>query len=175
MKLRLAGIVRESVVDGPGIRFVIFAQGCKHGCENCHNIETWDPERGYETTVDELINQIKATKLIKGVTISGGEPFLQAESFAVLGQKIKELGFDIVTYTGYTFEDLINQCDKEPSVKALLEVTDILVDGPYIDEQRDISLPFRGSANQRIINVPKSLTHGMVEEIHIETKALGEW
>lgn len=175
MKLRLAGIIKESVVDGPGLRFVVFAQGCNHHCEKCHNPETWDPARGYETSVDELLKQIKGVKLIKGVTLSGGDPFLQAAPFALLAKKLKEAGYDIMTYTGYTFEELQKMAEKDDGTKALLETSDILVDGPYIDKKRDISLPFRGSSNQRLINVPETLKKGQVEHIVIETKPLGEW
>ena len=175
MNLRLAGIIKESVVDGPGIRFVIFAQGCIHGCKNCHNSETWDPERGYTVTIDELYQQISEVKLIKGVTFSGGEPFLQAESLAALGKRIKQAGLDLVTYSGYTFEELKKKGETEKTVRELLELTDILIDGPYIDEQKDLNLPFRGSANQRILDVPKSIALNQAIEITIETKLLGEW
>lgn len=175
MKLRLAGIIKESVVDGPGIRFVIFAQGCNHGCKNCHNMETWDATRGYEITVEELVKKIKEMHLLKGVTFTGGEPFLQAAAFAAVGKKVKELGFDIVTYSGYTFEQLQSLADENPAIKELIGLTNILVDGPYIDEQRDLSLPFRGSKNQRMIDVPSSIAQGKIQEMIIETKALGEW
>ena len=175
MKLKLAGIIKESVVDGPGFRFVVFAQGCYHGCKNCHNPETWDPDRGYEVSIEELIEQVKGVRLIKGVTFSGGEPFLQAAGFASLGNKLKELGYDVVTYTGYTFEELISQAERDPAVRELLQASDILIDGKYIDEQRDLRLPFRGSANQRIIDLPKSMDTGVACEITFETKELGEW
>ena len=175
MNLKLAGIEKESVVDGPGIRFVIFAQGCIHGCKNCHNPETWDPERGYTITIDELYQQISEVKLIKGVTFSGGDPFLQAEAFAALGKKIKEAGLDLVTYSGYTFEELKKTANTDKNIKALLEITDILIDGLYIDEQKNLNLPFRGSANQHMIDVPKSIAVGQAIEIIIETKLLGEW
>lgn len=175
MKLRLAGITKESVVDGPGLRFVVFAQGCNHQCKKCHNPETWDIQRGYETTVDELLEQIKGVKLIKGVTLSGGDPFLQVGPFALLAKKIKELGLDVMTYTGYTYEQLLSMGGEDNDVKELLEISDILVDGPYIDAKRDLSLAFRGSRNQRLINVKESLKAGEVREIKIETKPLGEW
>lgn len=175
MNLRLAGIIKESVVDGPGLRFVVFAQGCNHHCKKCHNQETWDPARGYEISVDQLLEQIKGVKLIKGVTLSGGDPFLQAGPFALLAKKLKVAGFDVMTYTGYTFEELQEMAEKDDDIKALLVASDILVDGPYIDEKRDISLPFRGSSNQRLINLPETLKKGQIEEIIIETKPLGEW
>lgn len=175
MNLRLAGIIKESVVDGPGLRFVVFAQGCNHHCKNCHNQETWDPQRGYEISIDELLEQIKGVKLIKGVTLSGGDPFLQAEPFALLAKKIKEQGLDVMTYTGYTYEELLDMANKDNGVKELLAASDILVDGPYIDAKRDISLAFRGSKNQRLIDLKESMKTGEVQEIKIETKPLGEW
>jgi len=156
MKLRIAGLTKESVVDGPGIRFVVFVQGCPHHCLGCHNPETWDFAGGKELTV-ELFAQIKDTRLLQGVTFSGGEPFAQAAALACLGKKVKELGMDIVTYTGYTFEELLDMAEKDQGVRDLLEVSDLLVDGPYIAEERDLNLAFRGSRNQRILSVAASL------------------
>ncbi len=157
MKLRIAGLTKESVVDGPGIRFVVFVQGCPHHCPGCHNPETWDFTAGKELTVDELFAQIKDTRLLQGVTFSGGEPFAQAAALACLGKKVKELGLDIVTYTGYTFEELLDMAKKNQDVGELLEISDLLVDGPYLAEERDLNLAFRGSRNQRIISVAASL------------------
>lgn len=149
--LRIAGVVRESVVDGPGLRYVIFAQGCPHRCPGCHNPETWDPAGGYEITVAELLADISRNPLIAGVTFSGGEPFAQAGVFAALGQALREKGYSIVTYTGYTYEKL--QTMAEEKVQELIAVTDILIDGPFILAERDLTLPFRGSKNQRIIDL----------------------
>lgn len=157
MEIRIAGTVAESVVDGPGIRFTIFAQGCKHHCPGCHNPETHPLSGGQETTVEELYRQIRQQKLIKGVTFSGGEPFLQAPAFAHLARLIKTLGLDLVVYTGFLFEELLALKEKEPAVGELLEQADLLVDGPFILEERDLSLPYRGSRNQRIIKVKESL------------------
>ena len=157
MKLRIAGLTKESVVDGPGIRFVVFVQGCPHRCPGCQNPETWDFAGGKELTVDELFAQIRDTRLLQGVTFSGGEPFAQAAALAYLGKKVKELGLDIVTYTGYTFEELLDMAEKNQEVRDLLEISDLLVDGPYLAEERDLSIAFRGSRNQRIISVAESL------------------
>ncbi len=151
IKLRIAGVVRESVVDGPGLRYVIFAQGCPHRCPGCHNPETWDPAGGYEVLFLEILNDITVNPLITGVTLSGGEPFMQAASFAVLATTLKHKGFNLVTYTGYTLEELRDMPDE--GVKDLLAVTDILIDGPFLIAERDLTLPFRGSRNQRIINI----------------------
>lgn len=153
-KLRIAGVVRESVVDGPGLRYVVFAQGCPHRCPGCHNPETWDPAGGYEILLEELVADIILNPLLAGVTFSGGEPFLQAASFAALGVVLREKGFNIVTYTGYTFEELLRMPDE--GVQDLLAATDILIDGPFLLAERDLTIPFRGSRNQRIINVHAS-------------------
>ena len=147
--LRIAGVVRESVVDGPGLRYVIFAQGCPHRCPGCHNPETWDPAGGYNVALDELVADITRNPLLKGVTFSGGEPFLQAAAFAALGKVLKDKGYEIVTYTGYTYEELQTAADK--AADALLSVTDILIDGPFLLAERDLTLPFRGSRNQKVI------------------------
>lgn len=167
MELRIAGIVKESVVDGPGLRFVVFAQGCRHGCKGCHNPDTWDPSGGTPVTVEELLKQIKAARLIKGVTFSGGEPFLQAALLARLGQEVKKLGLDLIIYTGYTWEELLALAEEDRGIKDLIMVSDYIVDGPFIMAQRDLELPFRGSRNQRIIDVSESLIQGKVVQASI--------
>jgi anaerobic ribonucleoside-triphosphate reductase activating protein len=161
MKIRLAGIEKESVVDGPGLRFVIFVQGCTRHCIGCHNPDTWDFDGGQEMDTGEILSQIGGGRLIRGVTFSGGEPFELAAVCALLAEQIKTLGLDIVTYTGYTFEELQTKSTADEDVKRLLEATDILVDGPFIVEERDWDLPFRGSRNQRLILVHESLTARM--------------
>ncbi|MGE5405592.1 MAG: anaerobic ribonucleoside-triphosphate reductase activating protein [Candidatus Saccharibacteria bacterium] len=162
MKLRLSGYSRESTVDGPGIRAVVYAQGCPHQCFYCHNPETWDYEGGYELDVDDLFHQIASTKLLRGVTFSGGEPFVQAEAFAELARKVKEIGLDIISYSGYEFETLLEMAEDNQGINDLLHLTDILIDGPYLNEERDLVIAFRGSRNQRIIDVPASLRENQV-------------
>lgn len=162
MDVRIAGLIPESVVDGPGIRSVIFAQGCPRHCPGCHNPETIDPSGGEVRQEQELINVVEKTKLIKGVTFSGGEPFLQAEAFASMGRRFKEKGLDIMTYTGYTWEELFNLGKTKPEILDLLYVTDYLVDGPYLESKKDLNLAFRGSKNQRLIDVKKSLEDSCV-------------
>lgn len=164
MEIRIAGTARESVVDGPGLRFVVFAQGCRHCCTGCHNPDTWDPLGGVPVNVEDLLQQIKNEKLIKGVTFSGGEPFLQAGPLARLGRQVKALGLDIITYTGYTWEKLQSLLPEDQDVKELLLVSDYIVDGPFIMAERDFELPFRGSRNQRIIDVKNSIADGKVVE-----------
>jgi anaerobic ribonucleoside-triphosphate reductase activating protein len=159
--LRLAGVIRESIVDGPGIRFTVFTQGCPHACPGCHNPETWAPDGGYETTVANLIAEIRKDPLLKGVTLSGGEPFTQSAAMAELSQEVHALGLDVMTYTGYAFEDLLEMSSADPGIMQLLKQTDILVDGKFIRELKSLELRFRGSSNQRVIDVRKSLETGM--------------
>lgn len=155
MELRVAGIVKESVVDGPGFRYVIFAQGCTHCCKGCHNPDTHALDGGYVVDNESLIEDIKQSKYIDGVTFSGGEPFLQADAFINIAEKLKEADMNIVCYTGFTFEELMESKDK--SRIKLLGLVDMLVDGPYMEELKDIGLSFRGSKNQRIIDVKSSI------------------
>lgn len=152
-KLRLSGIINESIVDGPGLRFVIFAQGCPHHCDGCHNPQTFDPNGGYEEDIDEILKKIKSNPLLQGVTFSGGEPFMQAKAFTSLAKKIHGMNLNVMSYTGYLFENIL----KNPDFKELLQNIDILVDGPFIKEQKNLMLKFKGSENQRIIDVQKSL------------------
>lgn len=156
--LRIAGIIRESIVDGPGIRFVIFGQGCPHNCPGCHNPQSHDFGGGYDCTVDKILEETDRNPLLKGVTFSGGEPFCQAEEFAFLGAEIRQRGLSIVTFTGYTYEELTAMNDE--NTDRLLEVTDLLIDGRYMAEQRDLTLRFRGSRNQRIIDMNKTRETG---------------
>ncbi len=165
--LRLAGVIRESVVDGPGWRFVVFAQGCKHNCEGCHNPETHDMNGGYESSAERIIEAVKQDKLLKGVTFSGGDPFEQAENFSVLARMVHELGLDVVTYTGYTFEQLYKGMAKNEGWQHLLEQTDILIDGRFILAKKSLNCKFRGSTNQRVLDSKKSLETGKAVEIEI--------
>lgn len=159
MELRIAGTVNDSIVDGPGIRFTVFTQGCPHNCEGCHNPQTHDFSGGTVIDTDEILEKIKANPLLDGVTFSGGEPFCQAEALAYLGRQIKALGLDVVTYTGYTFEKLLSKRDKNHWGE-LLETTDFLIDGRFILAQKDWNIRFRGSSNQRYIDCRASLEAG---------------
>lgn len=160
--VRIAGVSKESVVDGPGLRYVIFAQGCPHRCRGCHNPETWDPAGGREAAIEEFLGDLRKNPLLQGVTLTGGDPFLQAGPLAELARRVRESGKDVVAYTGYTWEKLLEMAEEDQGVKALLMNTDILVDGPYIQEQKDLKLAFRGSANQRVIDVRASLESGSI-------------
>ena len=158
--LRLAGIVRESIVDGPGIRFVVFVQGCPHRCPGCQNAQAQSFEGGAVFTVDQLLQEITKNPLLKGVTFSGGEPFCQPGALAELARRIHSLGMDVMCYTGYIYEDLVRKGREEPEIQALLENCDALVDGPILQEEKSLMLHFRGSRNQRILDLPRSLSCG---------------
>lgn len=159
MKLRIAGTVNDSIVDGPGLRFTIFTQGCPHNCKGCHNPQTHDFDGGEIVDTESLLEKVKSNPLLDGVTFSGGEPFCQAEALADLGRKLRAEGLDIVTYTGYDFEELYEKRDKN-GWGELLEVTDILVDGKFILEQKSYETKFRGSRNQRYLDCRESLREG---------------
>lgn len=160
MQLHISGIEQESIVDGPGFRYVIFTQGCPHHCEGCHNPETWPFEGGKTVETDELLKEISANPMLKGVTFSGGEPFCQPAPLAELAKRVHGLGKNVVTYTGFLYEELIARHD--PDIDALLAETDLLIDGPFILAQRDLELIFRGSANQRVIDLKQTRERGAV-------------
>lgn len=164
--IRIAGIIKESIVDGPGIRMVVFAQGCKHKCPGCHNPETHSFDGGTLVTVDSIISQAKKNPLLDGLTFSGGDPFEQASAFAMLAKEAKKLNLDIMTYTGYTYEYLIANSSKNEGWNSLLDETDLLVDGRYEASKRNILLRFRGSENQRIIDVKRSKTENHIVILH---------
>lgn len=153
LPIKLFGVVRESIVDGPKLRYVIFVQGCPHKCAGCHNPESHAYGKGKETTTEKLWNDIKKNPLLKGITFSGGEPFIWGHELAVIGEKAREAGLDVMTYSGFTYEHLLKKADTEPSVRELLSVTNYLVDGRYVEAKRDLNLKFRGSTNQRILDI----------------------
>ena len=155
--LDLSGIVQDSIVDGPGIRTTFFCQGCPHHCEGCHNPETWDFGCGTQVPVEDLVDVVKSNPLCRGVTFSGGEPFAQPEGFAKLARLLKAEGYEVASYSGFTFEELLSGSDAQ---KELLSSIDILIDGPFVMAERSLEIAFRGSRNQRILDVPKSLSAG---------------
>lgn len=165
--LELAGLVRDSIVDGPGLRTVFFSQGCPHHCPGCHNPETWPFSGGTPAAEEDLFTIVRENPLCRGVTFSGGEPFAQAEGFARLGRMLKEAGYEVASYTGYTFEQLLGGT---PAQRELLETIDVLIDGPFLLEERTLELSFRGSRNQRVLHVPESLRQGRAVPI-----AEGRW
>ena len=159
--LDLSGIVSDSIVDGPGIRTTIFSQGCPHHCKGCHNPETWAFGCGTKVPVEAIVDIVMSNPLCRGVTFSGGEPFSQAAGFARLAQLLKEKGYEVASYSGFTFEELLAGTEDQ---KLLLGTIDILIDGPFLQDQRSLEIAFRGSRNQRILDVRKSLAEGKAVE-----------
>ena len=152
--LRVSGIVEESIVDGPGYRFTVFTQGCLHGCPGCHNPQTHPLDGGTEVSADALFDRIARNPLLRGVTFSGGEPFQQAAALAPLAARIHaQTRLDVVTYTGYTYEALRDGATAENAWADLLEQTDYLIDGPFLLAEKSLDLKFRGSRNQRILDM----------------------
>lgn len=160
MEIQIAGIMQDSIVDGPGLRFVLFTQGCPHKCEGCHNPATHDPNGGKSDDTDNIIKNMLSNPLTDGLTLSGGEPFRQPAACSEIAKAAHENGLNVWSYTGYTFEKLFEMSKSDPDIRALLDETDVLVDGPFILAERTLSLPWRGSKNQRLIDVAKSLSVG---------------
>ena len=174
--LRIAGVVKESIVDGPGIRFTVFCQGCPHTCPGCHNTQTHDFDGGFECKIDKIVAAIDDNPLISGVTFSRGKPACQPTGFYELALKVKERGLSLWMYSGYTLEELsalagmhlqwasptdaksAHSSDPQNrlALRGLLETIDVLIEGRYIDELRDLTLPFRGSKNQRLIDMTET-------------------
>ncbi len=164
MNIRISGTANDSIVDGPGIRYTVFTQGCPHGCKGCHNPQTHDFNGGKVIDSSILIDEIKDNPLLDGVTFSGGEPFCQARVLSQMGRQIKQEGLNIVTYTGYLFEYLVKNANDQNGYMDLLKYTDILIDGRFEIEQRSIDALFKGSTNQRLIDCQKSLELNKVIE-----------
>lgn len=158
--MRIANLMSDSIVDGPGLRLTVFTQGCPHGCPGCHNPETHDSVGGREVSVHELEEALGKNPLLQGLTLSGGDPFLQAAECAELARAAHRRGLDVWTYTGYVYEDLLAAGRVE--FDALLDETDVLVDGPFVQAKKSYSALFRGSDNQRLIDLKKTRRAGCV-------------
>ena len=152
--MRYSGIIRNDLAAAPGVSVSFFTQGCPHRCKGCHNPETWDFGCGTDVPVAAIVDIVKSNPLCRGVTFSGGEPFAQAAGFAKLAKLLKQQGYEVASYSGYTFEELLEGSEDQ---KQLLESIDILIDGPFLQAQKSLEIAFRGSRNQRILDVPKSL------------------
>jgi anaerobic ribonucleoside-triphosphate reductase activating protein len=157
--LRVSGIVDDSIVDGPGLRLTIFTQGCPHHCEGCHNPQTHAPDAGSIRKVSDICAMIDENPLCTGVTFSGGEPLLQPEPLTIIAQYAHEKGKNTWLFSGYTWEEILALMKQSPAIAAFMQHIDGLVDGRFELATRDLTLLFRGSANQRIIDVPASLAH----------------
>lgn len=164
MNIRIAGLVNDSIVDGPGFRFTVFTQGCPHHCAGCHNPQTHDFQGGEDVDTEEIITRIRKNPLLDGITLSGGEPFCQSEACAEIAKAAKKMGLNVWSYSGYTFEELISGKDEW---RKLLQELDVLVDGRFELDKRTLECRFRGSWNQRLVDVPASLEQGSVIELSI--------
>ena len=151
--LSLAGVIRESIVDGPGFRFVVFCQGCPHDCPGCHNPATHSFEGGKETKIAKILEEVDKNPILQGVTFSGGEPFCQAEGLVSLAEGVKKRGLNLTIFTGYTWEELQEKAVCDVEVERLLKACDLLIDGKFVENEKDLTLKFRGSKNQRIIDM----------------------
>ena len=166
-EIRIADIVGESIVDGPGFRMTVFTQGCPHHCEGCHNPHTHAFDGGRVVTVGEIVDKFKKNPLLSGVTLSGGEPFCQPEACAEIAKAVHDLKKNVIIYSGYTFEQLLDMAETKVGVKELLLNSDILIDGKFELALRSLELRFKGSKNQRTIDLKKSMQEGRAVEVTI--------
>ena len=157
MKLRVLDIVGGTSVDGPGLRTSIYFAGCSHHCPGCHNPQSWDAAGGVEMSIDEIMAVIDENDF--NVTFSGGDPLLQAEGVGELARRLKADGRTVWCYTGYTYEEVA----ADARFADLLENIDVLVDGRFVEALRDVTLRFRGSSNQRLVDVAASTPGAVVE------------
>lgn len=162
MKIRLArDIQTDSIVDGEGIRTVIWTQGCIHNCKGCHNPDTHSFDEGYLIDIEDIKKALDSIQGQSGITFSGGDPMCQPNECAEIAKYAKSIGLNVWCYTGYTYERLIEMSKKDKSYKNFLKYIDVLVDGPFVLSQKSFDVKFRGSKNQRIIDVVKSLKLGV--------------
>ncbi len=151
LTLRIAGIEEDSIVDGPGLRMTVFTQGCLRNCKGCHNPQTHALDKGTLVPVADLLAQFKDNPLLSGITFSGGEPFLQPEPLLWLARQVHSLGKTVMAFSGYTLEELLERGLSDLHVSDLINELDYLVDGPYVEELRNLELEYRGSSNQRYL------------------------
>ncbi len=164
MKLKINNYISESYVDGPGIRFTVFTQGCIHNCPGCHNPQTHDFNKGVYFDNEKIVELMNKNPLIEGLTLSGGDPLMQIDECLDLAKMVKnqDKNYDIVLYTGYTFEQIIEMGKKNDNLMELLKYIDYLIDGPFILKLRDLELNYCGSSNQRVIDVQKTLKENKI-------------
>ena len=161
--IRLAADLQtDSIVDGPGLRAVLWTQGCGHHCKGCQNPQTWDFEGGGLVPISAVLEAIDELEYQSGLTFSGGDPMYQPEACNIIAEYAKKKGLNIWVYTGFTWEEIMKMAKKDNVYNEFLKYVDVLVDGRFILEERDLNLLFRGSRNQRLIDVPKTLNTGKV-------------
>lgn len=167
MRIRIAGIETESIVDGPGYRLALFTQGCPHHCPGCHNPQTHAFDGGRLADTDEIVALLGKNPLVRGITLTGGEPMMQPEPLALIAEAARARGMNVWCYTGYTLEALLAE-GREDRLR-LLRLVDVLVDGPYRSHERSLDLLYRGSRNQRLIDMPATLAAGEIRLFEPET------
>ena len=163
-KIRIAGLTDDSIVDGKGFRFVIFTQGCLHHCKGCHNPETWAMDAGTEMDIKDIEAKIANNGLLDGITFSGGDPFYQPKPCAEIAKWGKSRGLNIWAYTGFLYEELLTM----PEVKEFLDLVDVLIDGPFILEEKSLLLNFRGSKNQRVIDLNETRKQNKIVLLEVD-------
>ena len=162
VRLAMPDIQEDSIVDGEGIRSVIWFQGCPHHCKECQNPETWDFNAGVEVAIEDIKKQIDELEYQAGVTFSGGDPMSQIEALVELAKYVKEKGMNVWCYTGFIYEDLVKMGEKNPLYKEVFDYIDVLVDGPFEIDLKSFEVAFRGSSNQRLIDIAKTKEKGKV-------------
>lgn len=162
--IRIAGRVQDSIVEGPGIRYTLFVQGCPHRCKGCHNPETHDFEGGTAVPVSSIIEEIRKNPLLDGITLSGGEPFSQADKLLPIAKFARSLSLSVWIYSGWTYEELTDGSERQKEWKQLLSLCDVLVDGPFELPKRSLALKWKGSTNQRVIDLKATQKNGVVTE-----------
>lgn len=175
--IRLYGTAVDSIVDGPGLRYAVFTQGCPHHCPGCHNADSQAFEGGYDQSIAALVEEIASNRLISGVTLSGGEPMMQSEACLELARRLKDAGYDLWIYSGFLYEDLLRGNQGSAAIE-LLSLCDVLVDGPFVEALHDYGLKWRGSTNQRLVDLRKSRTAGTLvfwESDEITTEIPPSW
>lgn len=166
-EIRIADIINESIVDGPGYRMTVFTQGCPHNCPGCHNPHTHSFAGGRIVSVGDIIKKFSENPLMSGLTLSGGEPFCQAASCAELAKAVHSLKKNVIVYSGYTFEQLKDLSETDDGINSLLNNADILIDGKFDISQKSLELRFKGSRNQRTLDLRASVKSGKAVEIEI--------
>ncbi|MCF0104559.1 MAG: anaerobic ribonucleoside-triphosphate reductase activating protein [Eggerthellaceae bacterium] len=172
-KINLFGTVSESIVDGPGLRYVVFTQGCPYHCKGCHNPQSQEFVDNIIMEVQDVIEDIKATHLIQGVTLSGGDPFSQAGPCGEMAKKLKELAYNVWCYTGNLYENHLEISKHDHDVASLLNNIDVLVDGPFIESKMSYTIDWCGSTNQRVIDMNKTRETGELVLYKIEKSLKG--
>lgn len=168
MRVRIAGYKKHTLVNGPGVRFVLFMQGCPHHCPGCQNPETWNPAGGQETDTEEIIRLIRDTKFLDGITLSGGDPLYQPEAAALIAKAAKEDGLSVWCYTGWTMEQILAGALPATVTEELLPQVDVLVDGPFIQSRLSQDCIYRGSDNQRLLDARETLRTGKAVLYNLE-------